>query len=233
MTEQIQSLAHGDSLTPETFNDFINRLRYHCKGEGVSDHCTADAIFLVEQRVYVYGIDRDYTDQLAIIDHEGDGDAFRSLDAFWDDRDDEQKEELNRLAQEHAGMDFMELRCSDRYDILEDAGMSVTGWDERWDYVCAHFTKEAAEAFIRRKGHDYRAGLRVYVNAQVYCWEWNAIKSALIDGRLVLAEEKAASGIDRQLLEAMKEVLRISDRSHEAWDQAKALIAAAEKEVTQ
>ena len=57
----------------------------------------------------------------------------------------------------------------------------------------SHFTREAAEAFIKRKSHDYRDGLRIYVDANIYCWEFNAIKEALMDGRLVLAESKGGA----------------------------------------
>ena len=32
-------------------------------------------------------------------------------------------------------------------------------------------------------------GLRISVDAQLYCWEWNAIKAAIMDGRLRLVNE--------------------------------------------
>ena len=41
-----------------------------------------------------------------------------------------------------------------------------------------------ADAFIKRKGHDYREGLRVYVDATSYSWELNTIKAAILDGRI-------------------------------------------------
>lgn len=50
MTETTKlSIASGNKLTPETFADFVQRLKYHCQGEGVSDHCTADAISLLKE----------------------------------------------------------------------------------------------------------------------------------------------------------------------------------------
>ncbi|MNN59485.1 hypothetical protein D3C81_1746030 [compost metagenome] len=59
--------------------------------------------------------------------------------------------------------------------------------------MSAHFTKDAAEAFIRRKKHDYRHGMRVYVESQYYAWEFNVIKNAILDGRLILAPAQAAA----------------------------------------
>ena len=39
-----------------------------------------------------------------------------------------------------------------------------------------------------RKMHDYRRGMRVYVEAQVYCWEFNAIIAGLMDGRILFKD---------------------------------------------
>jgi len=47
--------------------------------------------------------------------------------------------------------------------------------------VNSHFTRDAAEAFIRRKQHDY-GEMRVYVESQYYAWEFEAIKEAILDG---------------------------------------------------
>jgi hypothetical protein len=44
------SLATGAKLTPETWADFVARLKHDCRSEGVSDHCTADAIFIVQAK---------------------------------------------------------------------------------------------------------------------------------------------------------------------------------------
>ena len=85
----------------------------------------------------------------------------------------------------------MSLSESDQWDILADLPEhTVSGWDERWEHVNSHLTKEAAEAFIRRKKHDYRDGLRVYVEAQIYCWEFNEIIKGLLDGRIVFAADR-------------------------------------------
>lgn len=39
------TLASGAPLTAETWADFVARLRHHCRGEGVSRHYTASALF--------------------------------------------------------------------------------------------------------------------------------------------------------------------------------------------
>jgi hypothetical protein len=35
----------------------VQRLRHYCVGEGVRDHCTSCAIFIVEARKTIYGLD--------------------------------------------------------------------------------------------------------------------------------------------------------------------------------
>lgn len=57
-----KSIADGAKLTPETFADFIERLKYHHRGEGVSRHITADPIFMVQKESTIYGMDTDYCD---------------------------------------------------------------------------------------------------------------------------------------------------------------------------
>ncbi len=51
---------------------------------------------------------------------------------------------------------------------------------------------DAAEAFIKRKKHDYRKGLRVYVDASTYSWELNTIKAAILSGRIGFLPEGTA-----------------------------------------
>ena len=189
MTEQNNkhTLATGADLTPAMFEDFRQRLVHHSRGEGVRDHCTADAIFIVEARRLACGIDTDYTDNRVVF---RDDSEWFSPQEYWNDLDEEERAELDEAAQEHGCLDFLELHEEAQWEVLgELEDHTVTGWDERWEYVNAHFTREAAEAFIKRKAHDYPKGLRIYVDAQLYCWEWNAIKAAIMDGRLGLVNE--------------------------------------------
>ena len=184
---QATSLAQGAALTPETWGDFVERLHHDCVGEGVRDHYTADAVFLVQKRVWqtvpeeISDILRVHTDgydeplsefiadlepeELKALDKEVDG-SFADADAY---------EQKNALAKLHPD--------STLYHAFED-----------WETVNQHFTKDAAEAFIRRKKHDYRHGLRVYVDASTYSWELNTIKAAILSGRIGLLPEQAAQG---------------------------------------
>ena len=175
-------IATGSDLTAEGWADFVKRLRYHCRGEGVHDHYTANAIFIVEERTITYGIDLDYVDDRVVL---CDGDEWFSPQEYWKDLDAHGRKKLNQAMQEYSGCQFMKASDYDQWHVLSELeDHTVTGWAEGWKYVNSHFTREAAEAFIARKKHDYRKGLRVYVDAQVYCWEFETIKNAIIEGRI-------------------------------------------------
>ena len=147
----------GMELTKEIFDDFIARLRYHNQGGGVDEHCTANPIFLVQKRERVYGFDSDYVD-----------------DYVWINADNDHVEADERTAK--------------RLDALDHGGHDIKSWGkvcyvDRWEYVSAHLTKEAAKAFIARKKNDYQE-LRVYVDCQYYCWEFNTIVEGLLSGKI-------------------------------------------------
>lgn len=182
---EIKTIASGAELTQETFDDFIARLKYDCVGEGVNDHCTADAIFAVQAKRYIYGLDKDYCDTFVIL---WDDSEWKSPDQFYDDHVDyDIAKSLDDAAMGLMDLKFKDLDEKDKFELIEEIDeVTVTGMSEQWEHVNSHYTKDAAEAFIKRKKHDYRDGLRVYVDAQLYCWEWNAIKQALIDGKLIL-----------------------------------------------
>jgi len=184
------ALANNSELTPETWANFVDRLRHDCVGDGVDDHYTADAIFIVQARRLIYGIDRDYSDKVCVIVEDS---CWHSPMEYWSDLDYEEQESLDRESVTSRASTFTELTEWQQWSILGDLpDHTVTCWDERWEYVNAHFTKDAAEAFIRRKKHDYRDGLRVYVDAQTYCWEYNAIKAAILNGQIGFVRAAAA-----------------------------------------
>ena len=190
--EPVPSLATGHALNAATWADFVQRLRYDCKGERVHDHCTADAIFIVEARTIVCGLDMDYTEQRMVYWDSGESDAY-SIKDYWGGLSRYEKCQLNKKMQDWSACHFMKAGESDQWHVHgELEGHTVTGWDEQWVYVNAHFTHAAAEAFIKRKKHDYRKGMRIYVESQYYAWEFNAIKQAIFDGTLVFAPQEAA-----------------------------------------
>lgn len=176
------NLAQGHSMSKLAWDNFVSRLRHDCVGEGVNRHCTADAIFIVQTLVLQTGIDREVAEGFCIVD---DGSVIRSH-AAWYMRlcDDELKEKLDQAMADYGS--FCKAPSYEAFDLV--AGMElddvyVTGYVERWDYVNSHFTREAAEAFIKRKAHNH-IELRVYVDAQTHCWEFNAIKQAIIEGQI-------------------------------------------------
>ena len=148
-------------MTQEVFDDFIRRLHYHHRGAGVNDHCTRDPIFIVQNRKRIAGMDGSYADEYKWINfnrdmEEADERTARRLDALSDDMSNER---------------------------------NMRGWEkiyyvDIWEYVSTHLTKEAAETFIARKKHDYDE-LRVYVDCQLYCDEFNSIVSGMLDGQVI------------------------------------------------
>lgn len=185
-----KSIAEGAKLTPETFADFVQRLSYHNRGEGVKQHITADPIFMVQQQATVFGLDDDYSEGKVVAFEDS---TWYSPEEYWNDAEEELEEELNRLSQEAWGMDFMECEEDEQWLVLADLeGHTVTGYRHEWQNLNAHLTREAAEAFIRRKQHDYPP-LRVFVESMYFGWEYREIIAALIDGRLVLADSKGGA----------------------------------------
>lgn len=172
-------------LTPENFQDFIERLTYHNKGEGVEDHCTANPIFVVQSLEYVDGIDLDY-----------------DPDYFWTDEehevkydDDEMLEALKEYVADGGKIDDFDPEhddITDHFDLYRENAIvdddynvifRKIGYARKWRYVNAHFTREAAEAFIKRKKHDHRE-LRIWVDSQYWCPEFNAIVDGLLSGKI-------------------------------------------------
>lgn len=181
-----KSLAYGAPLTQSTFADFVERLRYDCKGERVNDHCTADAFFLVQHKDRVCGLDAEYSDKRFILDSANHAE-YESPKEWFDALEEEGQDFFNQKAQDESGADFLDLFECDQWDMFandEIEDHSVVYYQDEWKTINHHFTYDAAEAFIKRKGHDY-GELRVYADAHTYGWEYNAIKQALLDGSLM------------------------------------------------
>ena len=175
------SLAAGANLDPATWADFVERLRHDCNGAGVKWHHTACALFTVQVKRIDYGFEPNYAEGLVVCREDC---SWFSPEEYWEDCDEEDQAALNARVQEFNECDFLELDIDDQWDLLGEIDEhTVTGWNKRWEIVNSHFTKDAAEAFIRRKKHDY-GEMKVYVEAQVYAWEFEAIKAAILDGTL-------------------------------------------------
>jgi len=179
------TLAKGADLTPETWADFVARLHHDCVGEGVRDHCTADATFLVQKRIF-HIVPEEHAEGRRI----GCDGESESPEEFFEGLSEEQQAALNTAT----GGCFV---ASDNYDMeaaLKEHHPDATLWHYTtgWEFVCQHFTKDAAEAFIARKKHDYRDGLRVFVDCTYYSWELNTIKAAILSGQIAFINAETA-----------------------------------------
>lgn len=204
-----KSLAYGAPLTQSTFADFVERLRYDCKGERVNDHCTADAFFLVQHKDRVCGLDAEYSDKRFILDSANHAE-YESPKEWFDALEEEGQDFFNQKAQDESGADFLDLFECDQWDMFandEIEDHSVVYYQDEWKTINHHFTYDAAEAFIKRKSHDY-GEMRVYTDAHTYGWEYNTIKAALLSGELVYVGSNSDISTDRaspvDLREAME-----------------------------
>jgi hypothetical protein len=139
----------------------------------------------VQTKRIVSGIDLDYCDDRVVYCDEN---SWFSPQEYWDDLDDDEKDVINSISIEQYDCEFFDLNDGDQWNILSELDDHVvTGYEERWEYVNSHFTKDAAKAFIERKKHDHR-DLRIYVESQHYAWEFNEIKNAILSGKLVFKD---------------------------------------------
>jgi hypothetical protein len=187
MSDTNPSIATGAELTPDTWDDFLTRLRYDCVGDGVKSHYTANAIFVVQTEKILTGFDPLYGGERLVCDDEGIK-CFTPED-YYDSLDTEEAIELYYNPQrydEYADQsEFIDWDEDDQWNAIADIdGLEVVYYVRRWEHVNTHFTQDAADAFIKRKKHDY-GKMRVYVDSQSHCWEYNTIKKAILDGQLI------------------------------------------------
>ena len=197
---KLPSLATGSDLSASTWADFVTRLRHDCNGAGVKWHHTAAALFTVQTKRIDYGFEPDYAEGLVVCREDC---SWFSPKEYWDDLDEEDQKELDDKVMKNDGCCFLDLDSDDQWDLLGELDdHTVTGWNKRWEIVNIHFTKDAAEAFIRRKQHDY-GEMRVYVESQYYAWEFEAIKEAILDGTLTYTPKQAVNTHDLVTREAV------------------------------
>jgi len=175
-------------LTKQNFEDFKARLVYWNQGEGAKDHITKNPIFIVQKLERIYGFDSGYSDKSVIVKEDSE---FESVEKLFESLDDEQLEKILNNVGCKTTKEFFELTEYCQEEALEAFNYREVYYQEHWLHVCSHFTREAAEAFIQRKKHDYR-DLRIYVEAQPYCWEYNSIIKGILDGKIGLIEQPGA-----------------------------------------
>jgi hypothetical protein len=187
--EPLPTLATGAELDASTWTDFVERLRYHCNGAGGKWHHTAAAIFTVQTKRIDYGYEIDYAEGRVVCLEDQ---SWFSPKEYWEDLDDEERAEIDQALMTDRECSFMDLDEDDQWEYLaERDDHTVTGWNKRWEIMNSHFTRDAAEAFIQRKKHDY-GEMRVYVESQYYAWEFEAIKDAILDGTLTYTPKVVA-----------------------------------------
>ncbi|ROM94434.1 hypothetical protein [Pseudomonas brassicacearum] len=191
--QPLPSLATGHPLSAATWADFVQRLHHDCVGAGVRSHGTAAALFTVQTKRIDYGFDPEYAEGRVVCLEDR---SWFSPKEYWDDLDDEERAELDESLQADRECGFLDLDEDDQWEYLSECDShTVTGWNKRWEIVNSHFTKDAAEAFIRRKKHDY-GEMRVYVESQYYAWEFEAIKEAILDGTLTYTPKPVLNAHD-------------------------------------
>jgi len=125
------------------------------------NECTADPIFMVQQRNRVYGFDPDYSGDAVYVNDEG-------VEMSLEERDEEYSEATDRCAfDEYA--DFEDW-CEENY--------TYTAYQDFWDNVQPFFTRAGAEEYIRRNGHNL-SHPRIYVDSAFRNAEWQAIRQLL------------------------------------------------------
>ena len=175
-------------LTQDTFNEFKERLHFHNKGVGVKKHCTSNPIFIVQKLDRVYSLDSSYADKWIIRNANGEC-HWDSVKELLDDLYDEELKQLFKNTGCSSKADYLAMDEYEQRDWLEDLDFERVYYIEQWLHVNSHFTREGAEAFIQRKKHDYPGGLRIYVESQYYCWEYNMIIQGLLSGEIRLLEK--------------------------------------------
>lgn len=178
--------------------EFIARLKSDNHGEGVSYHHTAHPIFEVQQKITVVGLDRDYTDDLVLIDDEG---GFIDPDDYFEDQDDDEKTVIDCLAIDENGLLFSQLKKSKQLELLAEhnSALTITGSHEEWKHVTTHLTKAGAEAFIKRKAHDY-GELRIYVESTFYSAEIRTVIEAMLSGQVDWIKEPERDWLSLKIL---------------------------------
>lgn len=173
-------------FTPETWAEFTQQL----KNSWEKDNAGTDSpIFVVQAKNIVWGLDpaSDSVEITNIVDADTDS-KYKSVEDFFESLKASDKHDLNGLAIDEEDELFLDVKTSTQINILTD-------WNERnvhichgkyfWEDINCHLTRSAAEAFIKRKSHDY-GELRVFVKSLYWCDEFKNLLNAIISGEVGL-----------------------------------------------
>jgi len=176
-------------FTPETWAEFTKQL----KNSWEKDNAGTDSpIFVVQAKNIVWGLDptHDSVEITNIVDVDQDS-KYKSVEDFFESLKASDKHDLNGLAIDEEDELFLDVKTSTQINILTD-------WNERnvhichgkyfWEDINCHLTRSAAEAFIKRKSHDY-GELRVFVKSLYWCDEFKNLLNAIISGEVGLTSK--------------------------------------------
>ncbi len=158
-------------MKKENFDILIHNLRNQ------DNLGTADPVYTVQEKVCVYGFEDGYED----------GWKWCGKEQVFDTT-----QELLDWLIENEYLTDKEVKEAEEFEIdllLQQHEYNQIGIKHYWKHVNTHLTREAAEAFIKRKQHDY-GELRIWVDSLYWCYEFKDIVNALRDGKLVLKEEQ-------------------------------------------
>lgn len=175
------------NMEKEEWDDFVERLHHHNRGEGVNEHRTASPIFMVQKKERVWGLEPEYVEGTAYIeDDSGEHHEYATIAECLKELDEDQIADIKHSAWLIFDERLENLDDDDMLYILTDKGhdIQLVGYIDRWENINAHLTREAAQAFIDRKSHDYPAGLRIYVESLYWCKEFKQVIDAILDGKV-------------------------------------------------
>lgn len=173
-------------FTPESWAEFTQQLKNSWENDNAG---TDSPIFVVQSKNIVWGLDpaSDSVEITNIVDVDQES-KYKSVEEFFDSLKAAEKHDLNGLAIDEEDELFLDVKVSTQINIL-------TEWNERNVYIChgkyfwedinCHLTRSAAEAFIKRKSHDY-GELRVFVKSLYWCDEFKNLLNAIINGEVGL-----------------------------------------------
>lgn len=122
-----------------------------------NNRATDAPLFIVEEKVRVYGFDPDYADKDSIV---------------WIDGANDHEE---ATPEEHAKLEAKWQETSE-----EPADWTRTAYQDRWEFVTACFTEAGCRDYIARNGHNHRGELRVYADGSYRNEEWRAVRTFLM-----------------------------------------------------
>lgn len=121
------------------------------------NRCTANPLFVVQQRECFYGVDLDHTDDFVFIRLDDPESTWKTYD-----------EAVEALRED--GIDVTE----DNFDEY----VGKVGIKYYWSFVNAHFTERAAKRYIANNHHNLKT-TRIYVTSQYRCEEFNCVVNIL------------------------------------------------------